>query len=100
MLKPSMSSVPLREFARNGPTDSNGSSVTSTAPPGGRSDAPPPPKDERGRCIACNGTGYTKWDVDRAVVTYCTCPMGKDLRHADERVARVAKTNQSADCRN
>ena len=65
-----------------------------------RSDAPPPPKDERGRCIACNGTGYTKWDVDRAVVTYCTCPMGKDLRHADERVARVAKTNQSADCRN
>jgi len=56
-------------------------------------DAPPPPKDDRGRCITCNGTGYVKWDLDLRAVAYCTCFMGIDVRRADENAARRAKAH-------
>jgi hypothetical protein len=47
-------------------------------------------KDEQGRCAKCNSLGYVKWDVDQAAREYCDCPMGKDVRGADESKARRA----------
>lgn len=47
---------------------------------------PEPPKNEKGRCADCNGTGYRHWDGDLASRVYCDCQMGRELKRVDARM--------------
>lgn len=46
--------------------------------------APEPPKDAKGRCSSCGGTGYALWDVNLTGRQYCACSLGRDLKRVDE----------------
>ena len=57
---------------------------------------PEPERNEKGKCVGCNGIGYLHYEEDHSNRKYCECSLGRGLKTVDGRLKLELLMKQEA----